>query len=161
MVKVKFVEHLMPEILVTNLSGLKHFDPGLTPIEKWHGSYPSICPGTYSFFGWSDWVEFGVIRSSIVQLKILPYEIFWSRASPTRYGPPNSKMVIFGCFWIFRQIEICKWENRRCTFSSAITSFNLIPNLLRLDRAPLSYGPGSGERPENIALTLFGAQIRY
>ena len=40
------------------------------------------------------------------------------------------------------------------------TSFNLIPNLLKLDRAPLSYGPGSGERPENFALTLSGVQIR-
>ena len=28
-----------------------------------------------------------------------------SRASLTRYGPPNSKMVIFGCFWIFRQLR--------------------------------------------------------
>ena len=41
------------------------------------------------------------------------------------------------------------------------TSFNLIPNLSGLDRAEPSYGPGSGERPENFALTLFGAQIRY
>ena len=40
------------------------------------------------------------------------------------------------------------------------TSFNLIPNLLRLDRAELSYGLGSGERPENFALTLFGVRIR-
>ena len=39
------------------------------------------------------------------------------------------------------------------------TSFNLIPNLLRLDRADLSYGPGSGERSENFALSLFGVQI--
>ena len=101
----KFVEHLMPEILVPNLSRSKHFDPGLTPIEKWPGSDPLICPGTYSFFGWSDWAEFGVIRSGIVQLKILPYEIFWSRASLTRYGPLNSKMVIFGCFWNFGQIK--------------------------------------------------------
>ena len=28
MVKVKFVKHLMPEILVPNLSGLNHFDLG-------------------------------------------------------------------------------------------------------------------------------------
>ena len=31
-----------------------------------------------------------------------------------------------------------------------------IPNLSGLDRAEPSYGPGSGERPENFALTLFG-----
>ena len=30
-------------------------------------------------------------------------------------------------------------------------------DLSGLNRAPLSYGPGSGERPENFALTLFGA----
>ena len=29
-----FVEHLMPEILVQNLSGSKHFDPGFAPIEN-------------------------------------------------------------------------------------------------------------------------------
>ena len=44
-------------------------------------------------------------------------------------------------------------------FKAQTTSFNLIPNLSRLDRASLSYGPGSGERPENFALTLFGAYI--
>ena len=41
-----------------------------------------------------------------------------------------------------------------------LTSFPTIPNLSGLNRAPLSYGPGSGERPENFALTLFGAYIR-
>ena len=41
-----------------------------------------------------------------------------------------------------------------------LTSFNLIPNLSGLDRTEPSYGPGSGERPENFALTLFGVQIR-
>ena len=41
-----------------------------------------------------------------------------------------------------------------------LTSFNLIPVLSGLDRAPLSYDPGSGENPENFALRLFGAQIR-
>ena len=39
------------------------------------------------------------------------------------------------------------------------TSFPTIPNLSKLDRVPLSYGTGSGERPENFALTLFGVQI--
>ena len=46
-------------------------------------------------------------------------------------------------------------------FEAQSTNFPTIPNLLRLDRAPLSYGPGSGERPENFALMLFGVQIRY
>ena len=27
------------------------------------------------------------------------------RGSLTRYNPPNSKMIIFGCFWIFRQLR--------------------------------------------------------
>ena len=44
-------------------------------------------------------------------------------------------------------------------FEAQTTSFPTIPNLLRLDWAPVSYGPGSGEIPENIALTLFGVQI--
>ena len=34
-----------------------------------------------------------------------PYVRKWSRASLTRYGPPNSKMVIFGCFWNFGQLK--------------------------------------------------------
>ena len=34
------------------------------------------------------------------------------------------------------------------------TCFILIPNLSGLDRAPLSYGPGSGERPENICTNI-------
>ena len=46
-------------------------------------------------------------------------------------------------------------------FQAHSTSFNLIPNLLRLDRAPLSYGPGSGEIPENFALLLSGVCIKY
>ena len=45
-------------------------------------------------------------------------------------------------------------------FEAQTTSFPTIPNLLRLDRAPLSYGSGSVEIPENISLTLFDVQIR-
>ena len=37
----------------------------------------------------------------------------------------------------------------------------MIPNISGLDRAPPSYGPGSGANPEKFALTLFDAQIRY
>ena len=40
------------------------------------------------------------------------------------------------------------------------TSFPTIPNLSGLGRAEPSYGPGSGERPENFELTLFGVQIK-
>ena len=42
-----------------------------------------------------------------------------------------------------------------------LTSFPTIPNLYGLDRAPLSYDPGSSEIPENFALTLFGVQKIY
>ena len=69
-----------------------------------------------------------------------------------------------GHFWVFLDFwTIKKYPNLKIKdihFEAQSTSFNLIPNLLRLDRAPLSYGPGIGGRPENIALTLFGAWIR-
>ena len=69
-----------------------------------------------------------------------------------------------GHFWEFLDFS----TNKKCAnlkiedihFKVLLTSFPTIPNLLRLDRAPLSYGPGSGERPENFALTLFGVEIR-
>ena len=69
-----------------------------------------------------------------------------------------------GHFWVFLEFwTIKKYANGKIGDSQIewlSTSFNLIPNLSKLDRAPLSYGPGSGRRPENFALTLFGAQIR-
>ena len=141
----------MPEILVPNLSGSKHFDPGFAPTEKWPGLDPSIFRKGCSFFGLTDWADFGVIRSGIVQLDFLPYKIFWSRASLTRYGPPNSKMVIFGCFLDF-------WTNKKYAngkiedihFQALSTSFNLIPNLSGLDRAPLSYDPLTVPGSENF-----------
>ena len=70
-----------------------------------------------------------------------------------------------GHFWVFLDFStIKKYQNLKIGNSQIeglSTSFNLIPILLRLDRAPLSYGPGSGEWPENFALTLSGVQIRY
>ena len=70
-----------------------------------------------------------------------------------------------GHFWVFLDFStIKKFANGKIGDShieELSTSFYLIPNLSGLDRAPLSYGPGSGQRPENFALTLFGAQIRY
>ena len=103
----------MPEILVLNLSGSEHYDPGKARSEKWPGPDPPNFRLGCSFFGWVDWADFGVIRSGIVQLDFLPYEIFRSRASLTRYGPPNSKMVIFGCFWIFRQLRSFQiWKSK-------------------------------------------------
>ena len=70
-----------------------------------------------------------------------------------------------GHFWVFLDFSTNKKYANVKIGDSQIeglsTSFNLIPNLLRLDRAKLSYGPGSGSKPENFALTLFGAQIRY
>ena len=113
MVKANFVAHLIPEILVPNLSGSKHFDPGKARSEKCPCPDPMLVSQGCSIFGWADWVDFDVIRSGIVQLDFLPYEIFWSRASLTRYSPPNSKMVIFGCFWIFRQLRSIQiWKSK-------------------------------------------------
>ena len=53
-VKVKFVEHLMPEFLVPNLSGSKHFDPGFAPIENSPGSDPMLVSQGCSIFGRTD-----------------------------------------------------------------------------------------------------------
>ena len=53
-VKVKFVENLLPEILVPNLSGSKHYDPGKAPIENSPGSDPMLVSQGYSIFGWTD-----------------------------------------------------------------------------------------------------------
>ena len=67
-------------------------------------------------------------------------------------------------FWLFLDfLTIKKFANVKIGDSQIerlSTSFNLIPNLSGLDRAEPSYGPGSGSKPENFALTLFGAQIR-
>ena len=70
-----------------------------------------------------------------------------------------------GHFWVFLDFStIKKYANGKIEdihFEAQSTSFPTIPNLSGLDRDPLSYGPGSGEKPENFALTLFGVQIRY
>ena len=70
-----------------------------------------------------------------------------------------------GHFWVFLDFStIKKYANGKIGDSQIeglSTSFNMIPKLLRLDRAPLSYDPGSGERPENFTLSLFGVQIIY
>ena len=69
-----------------------------------------------------------------------------------------------GHFWVFLNFSTNKkYANVKIggrQIEGLSTSFPKIPNLSSLDRAPLSYGPGSGEKPENIALTLFGAYIR-
>ena len=68
-----------------------------------------------------------------------------------------------GHFWMFLDFSTKKKYANVKIGDSQIeglsTSFNLIPILSGLDPARLSYGPGSGERPENFALTLFGAYI--
>ena len=68
-----------------------------------------------------------------------------------------------GHFWEFLDFSINKkYANvkiRGSQIEGLSSSFNLIPNLSGLERAEPSYGPGSGERPENFALTLFGVQI--
>ena len=67
-------------------------------------------------------------------------------------------------FWVFLEFwPIKKYANVKIGDSQIeglSTSFPTIPNLSGLDRVPLSYDPGSGERPENFVLTLFGAYIR-
>ena len=84
--------------------------------------------------------------------------------SPGSYGPSNSKMAIFCCFWIFRQLksmqmgkseiaQTTSFPTRKRKLSNAqaqTTSFPTIPNLLRLDRAPLSYGPGVVKDPKTL-----------
>ena len=54
-----------------------------------------------------------------------------------------------GHFWVFLNFStIKKYANlkiRGRQIEGLSTSFPTIPNLSRLDRAPLSYGPGSGE----------------
>ena len=79
-------------------------------------------------------------------------------------GPLQPAKLKNGHFWVFLDFStIKKFENLKIGDSQIeglSTSFNLIPNLSGLDRAEPSYGPGSGERPENTAITLFGVQIR-
>ena len=79
-------------------------------------------------------------------------------------GPLQPAKLKNGHFWAFLDFSIIKkYANGKIGdihFQAQSTSFNLIPNLLRLDRAEPSYGPGSGERPENFALSLFGVQIK-
>ena len=69
-----------------------------------------------------------------------------------------------GHFWVFLDFSTNKKYANVKIGGSQIEglsiSFPTIPNLFRLlDRARLSYGPGSGERPENFALTLFGVNM--
>ena len=53
-------------LTVPNLSGSKHYDPGLAPIENSPGSDPMLITRGYSIFGSTDWADFGGIRSEIV-----------------------------------------------------------------------------------------------
>ena len=91
-----------------------------------------------------------------------PIRYFFLPGFPDLLQPAKLKN---GHFWVFLGFSaIKKYENLKIEdihFEAQSTSFPTIPNLSRLDRAPLSYGPGSDERPENFAPTLFGAQIRY
>ena len=159
MVKEKFVEHLMPEILVPNLSGSKHFDPGFAPIEKWPGPDPCSFYMTYSFFGWADWADFGANRLENVLGSALP---IGSKVVPGFPDPLWPAKLKNGHFWVFLEFwPIKKYANGKIEdvhFEAQSTSFPTIPKLCGLDRVPLSYGPGSGEWPENFALSLFGAR---
>ena len=49
----------------TKFFGIEAFDPGLAPTEKWRFVDPSLRWQTYSFFGRTDWADFGAIRSGI------------------------------------------------------------------------------------------------
>ena len=159
-VKEKFVEHLMPEILVPNLSGSRHFDPGLNPTEKWPCLDSPIFAKVCSFFKWSDQADFGVIRQENVVRSALP---ICTKVIPGFPDPLRPAKLKNGHFWEFLDFSTNKKyanrENEDIHFEAQTTSFNFIPNLSGLDRAPLSYGPGSGEWPENFALSLFGVQI--
>ena len=65
-------------------------------------------------------------------------------------------MVIFRCSWIFRQLKSMQMGKSEI---AKLKAYRLAIQRYQ-DRAPLSYGPGSGEWPEKFALTLFGAYIR-
>ena len=54
MVEVKFIAHLMLEILVPNLSGSEQYDSGLSRSEKSPGPDPPKIKLSCSIFGWAD-----------------------------------------------------------------------------------------------------------
>ena len=97
MVKVKFVAHLMPEILVPNLSASKHFNPGFAPIEKWPGADAPIFVEVYSFFKCSDRSDFGAIRSGIGWKEVPPIVNFLIPGFP---GPLQPAKLKNGHFWV-------------------------------------------------------------
>ena len=136
----------MPEILLPNLSGSKHYDPAKTRKYLYDRKDLPFCSLTYSFFKWSDRADFGANQlqnvwgfALFICMKVIP-------GFPDPLWPAKLKN---GHFWVFLEFwPIKKYANVKIGDSQIeglSTSFNLIPNLLRLDRAPLSYGPGSGE----------------
>ena len=92
-------------LTVPNLSGSKHYDPGLAPIENSSGSDPYFFPTTYSFFGWADSADFGADQLENVLRSALPIGTKVIPGLPDPLWPAKLKMVIFGCFWNFGQLK--------------------------------------------------------
>ena len=89
----------------TKFIGSKYFNPGKARSEKWPATDPPNFRLGCSIFGWADWVDFDVIRSGIVQLDFLPYEIFWSRLPWPATARQTQKWSFLGSFWFFRQLK--------------------------------------------------------
>ena len=128
-VKVKFVAHLMPKILVPNLSGSKQFEPGFSPIQKWPGSDPTLLKQGCSIFGRADWADFGANRLENVLRSALPICMKVIPGFPDPLWPAKLKN---GHFWVFLDFwTIKKYANGKIGDSQIeglSTSFNLIPN---------------------------------
>ena len=155
-VKEKFVVHLMPEILIPNLSGSKHFNPGFSPIEKW----PRQDPPKFSlekvpcYLSISLQIFCRYIRHSPTWFPTI--RNFLIPGHPDPLWPAKLKN---GHFWVFLDFwTIKKYTNLKIEdiqFEAQSTSFNLIPKLSGLDRAEPSYGQLTVPVSEN----LFSKQI--
>ena len=142
-VNVKFVENLMPEILVPNLYGSKHYDPGKARSEKWPGLDRTIFVKVSNFFKWSYQADFGANRQENVKpsaLSICPKVI------PGFSGSLWPAKLKNGHFWKFFDFSANKkYANVKiegCQIKGLSTSFPTIPKLCGLDWAALSYNPG-------------------
>ena len=85
-------------LTVPNLSGSKHYDPGLAPIENSPGSDPYFFPTTYSFFRWADSADFGANQLENVLRSALPIGTKVIPGLPDPLWPAKLKN---GHFWVF------------------------------------------------------------
>ena len=137
--KVKFVAHLSPKLWYQ----ICRDRTTMTPVLAWSNINPVW---THTFFqrptAFCTW-RIGLISVSINWKMFrglpFPYVPKWYQAFLTRYDPPNSKMVISGCFLDFSTNK--KYVNgkiKRCTIWSAIDQ-------LSNDTKFIGIGTGSAE----------------